>query len=153
MHWWGAASCEPRDRLELGAEVARGPYGVLLLLAARTHSSSLLQNMAGLMLKGSRRVLTSQHSNSPCLWRSITRRNIASTPTTSGEASSLPLSGIKVLDMTRVLAGVSSEFSQLVDRYSYSCSRTARKYWETLGTQRATLYEPTAKLDVKEPTC
>lgn len=108
-----------------------------------------LQNMASLMLRGSKRFLAPQCLNTPCLRRSITRRYIATTPASSGEASSLPLAGIKVLDMTRVLAGVSYGASRYMRCNSHSYSRTARKYWEILGTHWATLYEPTSRLDAK----
>jgi succinate--hydroxymethylglutarate CoA-transferase len=60
-----------------------------------------------MMLRSSRRFLAAPSISSQCHWRSIARRGIATTPTASGDASNLPLAGIKVLDMTRVLAGVS----------------------------------------------
>ncbi|KAH3907548.1 hypothetical protein HBI56_159750 [Parastagonospora nodorum] len=60
--------------------------------------------MMNVMLRSSRRWLTASRFDSQCHWR-IARRGIATTPAASGDATNLPLAGIKVLDMTRVLAG------------------------------------------------
>jgi succinate--hydroxymethylglutarate CoA-transferase len=59
------------------------------------------------MLRSSRRALLSSGFRPQFNRRNVISRNIATTQTASGDASNLPLAGIKVLDMTRVLAGVS----------------------------------------------
>lgn len=64
--------------------------------------------MERLVLRGSRLAVTSHSSRVRCgRLRHGFNRSIA-TPTSS-DAANLPLAGIKVLDMTRVLAGVSIE--------------------------------------------
>jgi hypothetical protein len=45
----------------------------------------------------------------------------------------LPLAGIRVLDMTRVLAGVSNGCNPSSETEADCCSLTVRKYLETLG--------------------
>lgn len=59
---------------------------------------------------------------------SIRRRRFANV----ADAMTLPLKGYKVLDMTRVLAGVSlSTFFQAVYILTRVYSHIAHKYWET----------------------
>ncbi|KAH7088518.1 caib/baif family protein-like protein [Paraphoma chrysanthemicola] len=61
--------------------------------------------MATLSMRSSRHALWTSLRRSECHWpRSTSVRRIATT-TPSGDAANLPLAGIKVLDMTRVLAG------------------------------------------------
>jgi hypothetical protein len=67
------------------------------------------------MLRGSRRALSFPCYRPQSNSRKIVSRNIATTQTASGDVSNLPLAGIKVLDMTRVLAGVSFAFVKVVD--------------------------------------
>ena len=55
-------------------------------------------------------------------------RSLATTP----DSPTLPLSGIRVLDMTRVLAGVCRSSASANTDLTLS-SRTVRKFWETLG--------------------
>ena len=51
---------------------------------------------------------------------------------TAAESPILPLSGIRVLDMTRVLAGVCLDVLDGNTHLTLS-SHTVRKFWETLG--------------------
>jgi hypothetical protein len=63
--------------------------------------------MASPILRGSRYALASPVLALQRNPRNVLKRCIATTTPASGDASNLPLAGIKVLDMTRVLAGVS----------------------------------------------
>lgn len=81
--------------------------------------SCFLSNMANNALRSSRLALRLSPFGLQCNWRSIARRTIA-TKLASGDESNLPLAGIKVLDMTRVLAGVSTAcFNALQIAYSH----------------------------------
>lgn len=61
------------------------------------------------------------------------------------------MAGIKVLDMTRVLAGVSETLAGGMAVTDFDNSHIVLKYWEILGTRRATQYGPTFEVgDVKK---
>jgi hypothetical protein len=83
--------------------------------------------MMNVMLRSSRRWLTASRFDSQCHWR-IARRGIATTPAASGDATNLPLAGIKVLDMTRVLAGVSDTLAGGMAVADSDNSRIVLKY-------------------------
>jgi hypothetical protein len=86
------------------------PRGAFVVIHCRDFHliTNFFYMMANFVLRSSRRMFTSRILTSPCNRLSITtRRGIASTEAAGGDASNLPLAGIKVLDMTRVLAGVS----------------------------------------------
>jgi hypothetical protein len=70
---------------------------------------SVIRNMASLMSRWPRPLSTSFLVKSQLQRCNPPRRPIASTAA-SGDAANLPLGGIKVLDMTRVLAGVSEAY-------------------------------------------
>jgi hypothetical protein len=70
----------------------------------RTQPFTLHITMAGLM-RASRRVFLGSLGSRRLNWHAFTPRRRLTTAA-SGDAASLPLAGIKVLDMTRVLAGV-----------------------------------------------
>jgi hypothetical protein len=101
--------------------------------------------MASLMLRSSKRLLTCPRVGSHCNWR-IARRSIATAPTASGDTSNLPLAGIKVLDMTRVLAGVGDAFNGGMIVADFHNSHIVLKFWEILGMRWTTLYEPTCEV-------
>lgn len=102
------------------------------------------------MLRSSRRWLTASRLDSQCHWR-IARRGIATNPAASGDATNLPLAGIKVLDMTRVLAGVSETLTDGMVVADFYDSHIVLKYWEISGTRQATRYGPTFEVgDVKK---
>lgn len=64
-------------------------------------------------------------------------RKLATAAAASGDASNLPLAGIKVLDMTRVLAGVrTNESHGYRARLANFTSHTAHKSLEILGMLR-----------------
>lgn len=77
-------------------------------------------------------------------------RPLSTSPAASADAASLPLAGIKVLDMTRVLAGVSQfTFNHGVDLTAPSL--IARRFWVTLGerlkrTVRRVVLVPRARM-------
>jgi hypothetical protein len=112
--WWSrseggvGASREPRNWSSGRKQTAKSfkPRHFDTCLNANT----LFRKMANLILRSAKRVPASLFRGSQSPFASITRRNIATAPTASGDASSLPLAGIKVLDMTRVLAGVGIMF-------------------------------------------
>ena len=58
----------------------------------------------------------------------LTRPRYMSTAPGTTDTSTLPLAGIKVLDMTRVLAGVRNTISQSLDILLILCSHIALKY-------------------------
>jgi hypothetical protein len=61
----------------------------------------------------------------------LTRPRYMSTAPGTTDTSTLPLAGIKVLDMTRVLAGVGNTISQSLDILLILSSHIALKYLET----------------------
>lgn len=74
-------------------------------------------------------------------------RRLATAAAASADASNLPLAGIKVLDMTRVLAGVCFEAHVLAKTLSLTLhSHTAHKFLEILGTPECTQYKPTTEV-------
>lgn len=98
------ASLEPRDRSSSSEVIHR--------VEACRHLNNLRDNlvlefkMSNFMLRSSRLVFQRFPSNSISNWpKNGLRRGLATEA--SGDTLNLPLAGIKVLDMTRVLAGVS----------------------------------------------
>lgn len=79
-------------------------------------------------LQKSFRLLSSRAlSQVPCRIHSIQRRWLA-TPIGAADAATLPLAGIKVLDMTRVLAGVRFHAKSYQNNRLVSNSHTRHKY-------------------------
>jgi hypothetical protein len=75
--------------------------------------------MANFVLRSSRRAILSPGFRPQFNQRNVIPRNIATIQTASGDAANLPLAEIKVLDMTRVLAGVSRVvFCDMDEAYS-----------------------------------
>jgi hypothetical protein len=97
------ANGEPRSECEFGTTYMWSTYTFVIASTMLPRATTKNSTMASLIWRGSRHVL-----RSPCFVSRTQhfRRTIASTAAT-GDASNLPLAGIKVLDMTRVLAGVS----------------------------------------------
>lgn len=82
------------------------------------------------------RPITSRANLQPARSTTLTRRRCLATST---DTSTLPLAGFKVLDMTRVLAGVRRFFPLQDCSYALtSTSLIAHRYLEILGTDNQT---------------
>ena len=94
--------------------------------------------MINMLVQSSRRVIRASlpSSGSNCV-KKLPRRCLA-TATRPGDGS-LPLAGIKVLDMTRVLAGVCSQFILAGAHYSQRISHIAHKSWVISGMRWTTV--------------
>ena len=104
--------------------------------------------MASIVLRSSRYALQTSIRRPECHWPMGNSIRRIATTAPSGDASNLPLAGIKVLDMTRVLAGVRRK-SRDKNLQLTSASHTAHKSSEILGTR---LYGPTSEVG-KPHTC
>lgn len=97
---------EAKLAVSLGSEELEHSRGEMQPVAATLAGFISALTTKNMMLRSSGTVLRSLVNRSQCNWPQACFRCGIATTAARVDASSLPLAGIKVLDMTRVLAGV-----------------------------------------------